>query len=88
MLSPQPPPLRHSADVRIHLLVNGSALPVAQLGPTFLLLRTPTDHPPGDAEIRMSIDGHERRWGVRLIEGLSKERPRTPIATPPSAPGE
>ena len=52
------PTAGHSADVRIHLYVNGSVLPVAQLGPKFLILRTPVDHPPCDAEIGLSINGH------------------------------
>jgi hypothetical protein len=58
-----------SADVRIHLLVNGCVLPVAQLGPKFLLLRTPVDHPPCEGEMVMSIDREERRRGVFLPDG-------------------
>jgi hypothetical protein len=69
----------HSADVRIHLLVNGSVLSVAQLGPRFIILRNPVDHPPCDAEIVMSIDGEESRWGVYLPDGLSVVGGRTRI---------
>ena len=60
-----------SADVRIHLHIDGEALPVAQLGPDFLILRTPIAHPPCDAEIAMSIDGHEQRWGVHWSMGFA-----------------
>jgi hypothetical protein len=35
----------HSADVRMHLTVNGQVLSIGQLGPDFLILRDPTDHP-------------------------------------------
>jgi hypothetical protein len=35
----------HSADVTIQLSVNGISLPVAQLGPDFLLLDAVADHP-------------------------------------------
>ena len=41
----------HSADVQISLLLNGRSIPVAQLGPGFLLLDTPHDHPPANASI-------------------------------------
>jgi hypothetical protein len=71
----------HSADVRIHLHVNGCSLPVAQLGPDFLILRTPADHPPADADIAMSIDGNERRWRVRLPDGIAADKPKTKIAS-------
>jgi len=69
----------YSADVRIHLHVNGNALPVAQLGPSFLILRTPMEHPPCDAEITMSIDGHESSWAVHLINGIQLGRWETAI---------
>jgi hypothetical protein len=71
----------HSADVRIQLYVNGYVLPVAQLGPDFLMLRTPIDSPPSDAEITMSIDGNEQRWRIRLADGISSAQAKTPIAS-------
>jgi hypothetical protein len=61
----------HSADVRIQLRLNGHLLPVAQLGPDFLVLKYPIDHPPDDAEIDMSIDGQQSRWAIHLIDGLA-----------------
>lgn len=54
-----------SSRVEIHLLVNGSSLPIAQIGgPDFLLLDKPVDHPPVEATIVLSVDGSERRWSV------------------------
>jgi hypothetical protein len=70
----------HSADVRIQLYVNGSVLPVAQLAPEFLVLRTPVDHPPCNAEIALSIDGHEKRWAVHLVNGIQAGCWETAIA--------
>jgi hypothetical protein len=70
----------HSAEVRMELRLNGDILPIAQLGRNFLILTSPINHPPAEAEIRVSIDGHERRWWVRLIEGVSTSRLRTKIA--------
>ncbi|HEY7331263.1 MAG TPA: hypothetical protein VH592_26755, partial [Gemmataceae bacterium] len=70
----------YSADVQIFLRVNGYDLPVAQLGPGFLVLRNPVDHPPCAAEITLSIDGEEKRWMVHLIKGIQVERRKTQIA--------
>jgi hypothetical protein len=61
----------HSADVSITLHLNGNAIPVAQLGPGFLLLDAPIDHPPGDASIVLRVDQSERSWSVRLPDGIS-----------------
>ncbi|MHB1426147.1 MAG: hypothetical protein ACYC3I_23535 [Gemmataceae bacterium] len=69
----------HSADVRIYLHVNGSVLPVAQLGPSFLVLRRSSDHPPCEAEISLSIDGDEKRWTVHLTNGIQVGRRKTAI---------
>jgi hypothetical protein len=61
----------HSADVRINLILNGDSIPVAQLGPGFLFLDVPSDHPPGDARIVMRVDQSEESWNVRLPDGIS-----------------
>ena len=53
------------------LIVNGAALPIAQLGPDFLLLRETLNHPPTDATIVMQVDGNERKWTVSLPDGLT-----------------
>ena len=60
----------HSADVRIALAVNGQVFSVAKLGPDFVVLRNPIPHPPAEAELSLSIDGHEERWWVELIDGI------------------
>lgn len=36
----------HSADVRMHLLLRGTVIPVVQLGPHFLLLDAASDQAP------------------------------------------
>jgi hypothetical protein len=69
----------HSADVRMKLFVNGDILPISHLGPDFLILRTPIEHAPTDAEISLSIDGDESRWTVRLVNGIHADRLRTAI---------
>ena len=61
----------HSAQVKIQLLIDGDAIPVAQLGPDFLLLDAPFDYPPGNAGLVLQVDQSERRWEVRLPNGIS-----------------
>jgi len=70
----------HSAQVKMKLLVNGSSLPVAQMGPDFLLVTETIDHPPADASIVMQVDGNERRWDVRLPDGISLGAKRVVIS--------
>ena len=39
--------------IRLLILTNGNWLPVAQLGPEFLLLGVAADHPPCDAVVKL-----------------------------------
>ena len=64
----------------MELRLDGRVLPIAQLGPDFLVLANPVDHPPAEAEIAMSIDGRESRWLVHLADGISASRPHTRIS--------
>jgi hypothetical protein len=52
----------HSADVRMHLCVNGHTFLIGHLGPGFIILDNPPNHPPAHAEITIAIDGRVRRW--------------------------
>jgi hypothetical protein len=63
----------------MQLIVNGDSLPIAQMGPDFLLLDKSIDHPAAEAMIILSIDGSERRWPVRLPDGLVSGRERVVI---------
>ncbi len=69
------------------LYVNGYVLPIAQLGPEFLILRTPVEHAPTDAEISLIIDGDESRWTVHLDNGIHPDRLRTAISPVPQRVG-
>lgn len=69
-----------SSRVEMRLLINGSSLPIAQMGPNFLLLDNPIDSPPAEATVVFSVDGSERRWSIRLPEGLAAGRERAVIA--------
>jgi hypothetical protein len=71
---------RYSADVRMHLHLNGRVFSIGQLGPDFIILRNPADNPPADAEIAMYIDGRERRWTVHLPAAVAVGQPKTKTA--------
>jgi len=77
----------HSADVSINLILNGDSIPVAQLGPDFLLLDAPIDHPPGQASIILRVDQSEECWTVRLPDGISAGTKRVNIVAPAEQPG-
>lgn len=62
------------------LLLNGDTIPIAQMGPDFLILDEPVDHPPCVADVVLSVDGKEERWSVRLPEGIQRNRRRVPGA--------
>ena len=69
----------------MRLLVNGLSLTVAQLGPDYLLLDSPINHPPGEASLVLQVDESQRRWNVRLPAGISGDSKRVEIATLPLA---
>jgi hypothetical protein len=64
----------------MRLLVNGGSIPVVQMGPDFLLVDAPIDHPPGGASVVLQVDESERRWNVRLPDGISAASKRVTIA--------
>jgi hypothetical protein len=70
----------HSAKVKMLLLVNGGAIPVVQMGPDFLLLDKPFDHPPANASVILQVDESERSWNVHLPHGISAGSKRVAIA--------
>jgi hypothetical protein len=70
----------HSAQVDISLLINGLVFSVAQMGPDFVLLNDPVDHPPTSASVLMRVDQSEQRWNVRLPSGISADKKRVEIA--------
>ncbi len=68
-----------STSVKMQLLLNGETLPVGQVGPDFLLLKTPLDHPPAEGTLIVRVDDNEHRWPVRLPAGSSATDRRVAI---------
>ena len=63
----------------MHLEVGGIALPIAQLGPDFLIMEHATEYSATQAEIVLQVDSTERRWPVSLPKGLAATGQRTLI---------
>lgn len=62
------------------LIVSGSSIGITQMGPDFLFVESGSDHPPSDATIVLRVDASERRWQVRLPNGVSKDAKRVTLA--------
>jgi hypothetical protein len=58
----------------MQLLVDGISIPVAQMGPDFVLLREPVSLPPCDATVVFQVDQAEERWLVRLPNGVARSK--------------
>ena len=62
------------------LIVNGLSLAIAQMGPDFVILKAPVNHPPGAASLVLQVDQSERRWNVHLPNGISAGKKWVEIA--------
>ena len=71
----------HSALVRMRLLVNGTSFRIAQMGPDFLFVESPADHPPARATIELQVDDARRTWEVNLPHGMKAGDERVALGT-------
>jgi hypothetical protein len=72
----------HSASVKMDLRFNGTSIPIAKMGPDYIVLHSASDHPPCEATIEMSVDDSESRWNVRLPDGISAGSKRVALGAP------
>ena len=70
----------HSAQVDMRLIVNGTTIGITHMGPDFVIVESPIDHPPGEAAIFLKVDASESQWKVRLPQGISKASNRVALA--------
>ena len=64
----------------MRLIIDGMSLPIAQLGPDFLVLDAPVNYPPANASVSLKVDNAERYWDIRLPNGISPDCNRVTIA--------
>jgi hypothetical protein len=72
----------HSAIVKMQLNFNGTSIPIAKMGPDYIVVDSDRNHPPCEATIELRIDDSESRWNVRLPNGISAGSNRTALAAP------
>lgn len=60
----------HSAQVEMQLIIDDESISITHMGPDFLIVESPTEHPPGEATIVLQVDQSERRWAVCLPNGV------------------
>jgi hypothetical protein len=70
----------HSAQVDMQLIINGTSISITHMGPDFLLIEPADDCPPCEATIFLKVDESERRWKVRLPDGISSKSKRVALA--------
>jgi hypothetical protein len=70
----------YSAQVEMHLIVNGHSLSITHMGPDFLIVQSPLEYPPGEATIVLRVDQSERRWTVRLPSAVPPGHSRVQIS--------
>jgi len=64
----------------MELVVDSLSLTIAQMGPDFVLLDAPVDHPPGRASLVLQVDAACRTWPIQLPAGISASSDRVAIA--------
>jgi hypothetical protein len=65
--------IEYNSVVTMQLQIGADAHAVAQITPSMLIMREPTDLPACSAEMVMTIDGRESRWTIVLPDGASKD---------------
>lgn len=74
-------PTGYSAKVELWLQTDGRAVPLTHTCETFVIAAHPTELPPGQATLVVSIDDKRIERAVRLVNGMSSGQRRTPIET-------
>ena len=60
-----------SADIRLDLLVDGRAIPLAKVGPNYAVLQERVEIPAGSpAVLLMTVDGRVHRWEIVIEDGI------------------
>jgi hypothetical protein len=62
------------------LRIGGQELPVAQMGPDFLILKEPATGPAGQGVVTLTVDGISEEIPVNLPQGISLDSRRITIA--------
>jgi len=72
----------HSAIVKMQLLFKGCCIPIAKMGPDYIVVNSASDHLPCNASIVLKVDDRERRWDVHLPQGIPAGSNRVALSAP------
>ena len=61
---------RFSSDVCLSLVVDDQTYALSQIWPGHIALKQRASLPVCDAVVVLDVDGQERRWQVRLVDGV------------------
>lgn len=64
----------------MRLILDGINIRITHMGPDFVLVDSPADHPPCEACILFRVDNSESQWKVRLPSGISRHSKRIALA--------
>lgn len=64
----------------MRLLLNGVSFRIAQMGPDFLFIESPSAQPPARATIELQVDDAQRTWEVNLPQGIKAGDERVVLA--------
>jgi hypothetical protein len=70
------PKTGYSTKVQMFLEIDGVRHDVSHMGPEFIILPQPPNHPPCQAIVGLSDDDRLKQWPVRLPDGLSEASQR------------
>ncbi|MBK8036076.1 MAG: hypothetical protein IPK22_02945 [Verrucomicrobiaceae bacterium] len=74
------PKTGYSAKVQLFLEIGRIRHDVPHMGPEFIILPQPPNHPPCQAIVGLSVEGQLKQWPVSLPDGLSEKSPRVRTA--------
>lgn len=69
----------HSAVVNMALHVNGQTIRVAQMGPSFLILKEAIEIPPASGFVTLDVDGTVETYDVDFPQGINSVRKRIDV---------
>ena len=64
----------------MRLIVNGTVVRITQMGPDFLFVESPINHPPCEASISLRVDDTESERKVKLPDGIRQDSKRVALA--------
>ena len=64
----------------MRLMIDGAVIRITHMGPDFVLIDSPIDHPPCEASISLRVDDSESEWKVKLPDGISKDSRHVALA--------